>query len=83
MFKATPRQHQMFADQLTAEFPKEMEDVATGNRVIEWSSAVARDNHFFDCLVGCCVGASVVGCSLTAQKPVQEKTRQRKRVSYI
>lgn len=83
LFKATPRQHQMFADQLTAEFPKEMEDVATGNRVIEWSSAVARDNHFFDCLVGCCVGASVVGCSLTAQKPVQEKTRQRKRVSYI
>ena len=83
LFKATPRQHQMFADQLTAEFPKEMEDVATGNRVIEWSTGVARDNHFFDCLVGCCVGASVVGCSLTAQKPVQEKTRQRKRVSYI
>ena len=83
LFKATPRQHQMFADQLTAEIPKEMEDVGTGNRVIEWSNPRQKDNHFFDCLVGCFVGASQLGCTLTAQRPVEVPKTKRRNVSYL
>jgi phage terminase large subunit GpA-like protein len=83
LFKASPRQHQMFADQITAEYCKEIEDIATGNRVIEWHNSKNRDNHFFDCLVGCCVGASVVGCSLTAQQPVEPPQRKRRKVRYL
>ncbi len=83
LFKASPRTHQMFADQLTAEVPREIEDVGTGNRVIEWQNPKGRDNHFMDCLVGCCVGASVVGCSLTAQQPVERPTRKRQKVQYL
>ena len=77
-----PRLHQMIADQLTSEVPREMEDIGTGNRVIEWTNPRHNDNHFFDCLVGCVVGASMLGCSLTAQKPV-EVVRKRKKVSYM
>ncbi len=84
MYKATPRHHQMMADQLTAEYPKEMEDVATGNRVIEWANPKSRDNHFMDCLVGCMVGASMLGCTLTAQKPVAAPApRRTRKVSYM
>jgi hypothetical protein len=83
LYHARPREHQMIADQLTAEYPKEIEDVSTGNRVIEWANPRNRDNHFMDTMVGCLVGASISGCTLTAQQPVKEPRKRRKSVSYI
>ena len=82
LYKAPPRSHQMIADQLTAEYPKEIEDVSTGNRVIEWANPSNRDNHFMDAMVGCLVGASMSGCNLSAQAPIQATTKKRN-VRYL
>jgi len=50
--------HEMLIDHLVAEFPVRVE--ARGRSVDEWKS-VARENHWWDCLVGCAVGASITG----------------------
>tara|TARA_Y100000401_G_scaffold39590_1_gene30077 strand:- start:4119 stop:6182 length:2064 start_codon:yes stop_codon:yes gene_type:complete len=83
LYKATPRHHQMFADQVTAEKPTEVEDVASGNRVIEWANSRQLDNHYFDCLVGCHAAASMLGCTLTAQQPIEPARPKRKKVEYL
>ena len=83
LYKSTPRHHQMFADQLTAEKPTEVEDLASGNRVIEWANSRQQDNHFFDCLVGCHAAASMLGCSLIAQEPVEPARPRKKKVAYL
>ena len=87
LYQQTPRHHQMFADQFTAERCKEIEDVGTGNRVIEWQNYRHHDNHLMDCVVGCLAAASLQGCQLSIEKPMPlpgEKTKSRKRkVSYL
>jgi len=83
LYKATPRHHQMFADQVTAEKPTEVEDVASGNRVIEWANSRQLDNHFFDCLVGCHVAASMLGCMLTAEQPIEPARPKKRKVQYL
>ena len=54
--------HRMLAEQLTAERPVPVE--AKGRKVNEWKSIPGRDNHLLDCLVGCCVSASMHGVEL-------------------
>lgn len=74
-FGDKPFQHEMLCDQLSAEY-----SVATtgrGRRVHEWKNRPGRDNHWWDCLVGCAVGASVVGLEL----PGQQKTVKPKRLT--
>lgn len=83
LYREKPRHHQMFADQLTAETPKEMEDIGTGNRVIEWANPRYLDNHFFDCVVGCYAAGSMLGCKLTAQEAVVPARKKRKKVQYL
>lgn len=64
LFKAEPHLHQMLADQLTAEKRTTVE--ANGRKVDEWGlKAPGLDNHWLDCLVGCAVGGSTLGASLT------------------
>jgi hypothetical protein len=59
--------HRMLADHLTAEFRIMVE--AQGRRVYEWQEyPERRDNHWLDCLVGCCVGASMLGANLDNHK---------------
>jgi hypothetical protein len=56
--------HRLLADHLTAEKPVETMNVRSGRAVIEWRLLPARpDNHWFDCLVGCAVMASMLGAS--------------------
>jgi len=50
--------HEMLIEHLVAEFPVRVE--ARGRSVDEWKS-VARENHWWDCLVGCAVAASITG----------------------
>jgi phage terminase large subunit GpA-like protein len=58
-----PGPHRLYADHLTAEYPVKTE--AKGRVVDEWKVRSARpDNHWFDCTVGCAVGASLQGCAL-------------------
>lgn len=50
--------HDMLIDHLTAEYPVRVE--AKGRVVDEWKLA-GRENHWYDCLVGAAVAASIAG----------------------
>ena len=67
--------HDLLVEHLTSEFPVRTE--ARGRVVDEWKKA-GRDNHWFDCLVGAAVAASISGL-----QPAASETggRRRKKVS--
>jgi len=75
LFGNTPERHRLFADHLCAEYRVNVE--ARGRSVDEWKMRAERgDNHWFDGLVGCAVGASMQGSNLDNVGPVaQPKTR--------
>ena len=86
LFKASPATHKTFARHCKAEYPTKVE---SKNRTVdEWKLKPDRpDNHWFDCLVGCCVAASIEGCGLggagqAARQPAKKK-RRREKVSYL
>ncbi len=54
--------HRLLAEHLTAEYRIRM--MGRGREVDEWKNRPGRENHFWDCLVGCAVGASFQGCVL-------------------
>jgi ribosomal protein L35AE/L33A len=87
LFGDRPEFHRMLADHLTAEV--RVTNTAKGRTVDEWKERPGKpDNHWFDCLVGCAVGASMLGSKLSggqgyspkARKPVRwsDRIRQRK-----
>ena len=52
--------HQLFANHLTAEYARE--ESGRGRKVTVWKvKPGGPDNHWFDCLVGCAVAASISG----------------------
>ena len=58
-----PERHLLFAEHLTAEYRVKTE--GRGRTVDEWKiRPEAHDNHWFDCLVGCAVAASMCGAVL-------------------
>lgn len=70
--------HELLADHVTAEAPTPV--TANGRTVHEWSMKAGKaDNHWFDCLVGCAVAASVLGVTLkeseSASKPEKKRVR--------
>jgi phage terminase large subunit GpA-like protein len=67
--------HEMLIEHLVAEFPVRVE--ARGRSVDEWKS-VARENHWWDCLVGCAVAASITGLEPAAS---EGGFRKRKKVA--
>lgn len=76
LFGTSPEQHRMFADHLTAEYRVPTE--GRGRKVDEWKQRPGQDNHFFDCLVGCAVAASMQGAAL---ENIAVPYKPRKRVS--
>jgi len=63
LFGRQPEGHRLLADHLTAEFSVKTE--GRGRTVDEWRlRAPGLDNHWFDCLVGCAVAASMGGAAL-------------------
>ena len=63
LYGKDPRRHQMFAEHCTAEFHVRTE--GRGRTVDEWKIRPDKsDNHLWDCLVGCAVGASMEGVQL-------------------
>lgn len=59
----SPETHMLFAEHLTAEYRVRTE--GRGRKVEEWKMRPeAKDNHWWDGLVGCAVAASMVGCVL-------------------
>ena len=63
LFGHDAKTHQMLAEHLTAEF--RIKTMARDRTVDEWKLRVTRpDNHWFDCLVGAAVAASIQGAVL-------------------
>lgn len=76
LFGEKPHEHKLLADHLTAEYRVRTE--GRGRVVDEWKLRPDRpDNHWLDGIVGCAVGASIVGLTLDGM----ESGRQRKKVS--
>lgn len=68
LFGSRAAEHRMLATHLTAEAPIEV--TANDRTVAEWREVqVGQDNHLLDCVVGCCVGASVEGVHLLDRAP--------------
>ena len=69
-------QHRLFAEHLTAEYRVKTE--GRGRTVDEWKMRPERgDNHWFDCLVGCAVSASMQGVVLDGTQATAPVKRQR------
>jgi hypothetical protein len=67
------------AEHLTAEYRIKTE--GRGRSVDEWKSRPERgDNHWFDCVVGCAVAASMQGASL--KEFYEVSTQKKSRVSF-
>jgi hypothetical protein len=62
-----PDQHRLLCEHLTSERPKPT--MSQGRKVDEWKLVPGRENHFWDCLVGCCILASITGASLMGEQP--------------
>lgn len=74
LFGDDSRAHRMLSEHLTSEYPVHVE--VPGRAVDEWQQKAGEDNHWWDCLVGSAVAASVLGISL---RNVHESTKQKKR----
>ena len=75
----TAKENALLLEHLTAEKRTAVE--ANGRRVDEWSALPDRDNHWFDCLVGSAVAASIQGAKLDAV-PISGAPEQRQVVSF-
>jgi hypothetical protein len=72
LFGDRSEQHRMFAEHITAEYRVKTE--GRGRTVDEWKPRPQRgDNHWLDCMVGCAVAASMVGCALPSMMPPPPK----------
>ncbi|MGC1274768.1 MAG: terminase gpA endonuclease subunit, partial [Planctomycetaceae bacterium] len=76
LYGKTGADHRLIADHFVqAETPREAS--GGGRTIVEWDQIHGRDNHWLDCLVGCLVGASMLGCSLGERRPAGGSRRQR------
>jgi hypothetical protein len=76
LFGTNAETHRMFAEQLTSEYFIKTE--ARGRSVDEWKQRPEQpDNHWFDCLVGSAVAASMQGCLLSGTYAQTTATRCR------
>lgn len=78
LFGKNPLIHELFAEHLTAEYRVKV--MARERIVDEWKMRPERDdNHWFDCLVGCAVIASMLGSKISEQMP--DRLRERGKIS--
>ena len=80
LFGRSPEDHLLFAEHLTAEYRVKTE--GRGRRVDEWKMRPdAKDNHWWDCLVGSAVAASMCGCvlagTMTDAKPKSARPKMK------
>jgi hypothetical protein len=72
LYQASPLEHETIAKHLRAEYAVRTE--GKGRTVDEWKIKPDRpDNHWLDCLVGCCVAASMEGCKLPSDAGPKRK----------
>jgi len=76
LFGKKPEHHRLFAEHV-ADAESYVVTEGRGRTVHEWRAKPSRpDNHWFDCLVGCAVAASMVGVKVPGEGAT---TRRRKR----
>jgi hypothetical protein len=77
LYGKQPQAHQLLSEHLTAEYRVKTE--GRGRVVDEWKLRTGgADNHWLDGIVGCVVGASVLGCELwTAEGEVKSALHDR------
>jgi len=85
LYGRDPSKHRMLSEHLTAEFRERSRGEKTGRVVDVWKLRPgARDNHLFDCLVGCAVAASISGAALPGMDPAaQPRPARRVRLSDL
>lgn len=67
--------HRMFAEQMISEYSVQ---VAGRGRVVDvWKLIAHKDNHFWDCTVGCFVASSLIGCKLNIDEVANKITQRR------
>lgn len=83
LYGKRPEEHKLFADHLNAEIA--VQTSGRGRSLEEWSVKPGKpDNHWFDCVVGNCVAASLCGISLSSvSKPTVKKKAKRTTVWEI
>lgn len=79
LFKAPSHQHRMLADHLTAE-TRQRPKAPDGRTVDIWSPKPGAENHLFDCIVHCAVGASEIGVKLSDIERVSMPRKPKKTV---
>lgn len=76
LFGEKPDRHRLFVEHLTAEYRVRTE--GRGRQVDEWKLRPERsDNHWFDCLVGASVAASIQGVELEGTQAAVAVKRHR------
>jgi phage terminase large subunit GpA-like protein len=76
IFGKKAEEHRMFAQHMTAEY--RVQTQGRGRMVDEWKQRPDKpDNHWLDCIVGCSVAASILGCSLEGMGAMEPKKRER------
>lgn len=85
LFGNNPTDHRLLADHLTAEAPTKT--TGRGREVVEWRiKPGAPDNHWFDCIVGAAVAASIQGATILQKiNPPKAAARPatRRKVAYM
>ena len=71
----------MLAEQLTAETGVLVE--SEGRSLEMWKNNMNRDEHLFDCVVGCYVLANIRGATLQSDKMSQGLNNKRRRKRYV
>ncbi len=80
LFGHDPKVHTMLAEHLVSEY--RVQATANGRTVDEWKIRPSQpDNHWFDCLVGCAVAASIQGVELGTLKTIAKPQRPRVKLS--
>ncbi|MCG8521651.1 MAG: phage terminase large subunit family protein, partial [Pseudomonadales bacterium] len=75
-------QHRLLAEHLTAEY--RVPTQGRGRSVDEWKMKPSQfDNHWFDCLVGCAVSASIQGVVLPGTQTSSSVQRSRVKLSQL
>lgn len=84
LFGRDPDPHLLLCEHLTAEYRDRKTSERTGRTVDEWHLPPHKpDNHWLDCLVGCCVAASFQGIKLGSLKAPQTKSTERRSLADL
>jgi hypothetical protein len=80
LYGRVPGIHQLLAEHFTAEY--RVKTSGRGRTVDEWKlKPEHHDNHWLDCLAGCAVCGSMLGCTLPEFGAVMQKKRGRIKLS--